>query len=337
MSVLHAADASRPTGRVGLAKASAARGIMEFMTASQTWFDAGMQASDQTLPGVLPADCYLCPLCLSPHHRDAIASGDLTREHAPPQSVGGRRVALTCQLCNQGAGVKLDKHLRESEDDLDARAEGRERVRWTVGSVTTVADFHIADDGTMVLASVPHRNQEGQMEALAREIEADVNDGEFKITGIVEHRSVDVAWLKSAYVAAFALFGYAYALHGKLNAVRRQIEHPYERVLEHFHLIQADQPKDRLWVRLAREPRDAASVQVAMGRHLVFLPSIWSDTDIYGQIEAHIAAGIALPGPREGVEYRWPVRPMHLWDKGHITYPGAVGERDTRPGLWASE
>jgi hypothetical protein len=69
------------------------------------WFDQGCAAFTKTFPDAAAqivaalgtTRFYVCPLCLGAFHSDLLAQAVLTREHAPPESVGGRRVALTCR------------------------------------------------------------------------------------------------------------------------------------------------------------------------------------------------------------------------------------------------
>src|SRR6266542_6919896 len=93
------------------------------------WFREGARAfrAAQRLLGrehFLPSDedLYACPLCLKYIFRiGAIETGDLTREHAPPESLGGKKLALTCRWCNNDSG----KHF-------DAEAQKQERLRLIV-------------------------------------------------------------------------------------------------------------------------------------------------------------------------------------------------------------
>ncbi len=62
---------------------------------------------------------YACPICERAFTVDALESGDLTLEHAPPKSVGGRDITLTCQQCNSGAGHTVDAQVRRREDLKD--------------------------------------------------------------------------------------------------------------------------------------------------------------------------------------------------------------------------
>ena len=45
-------------------------------------------------------------------------------------------------------------------------------------------------------------------------------------------RDAQIGDLKLAYLAAFALFGYQYALHPRLDPIREQIRNPEEQIVE---------------------------------------------------------------------------------------------------------
>jgi hypothetical protein len=54
-----------------------------------------------------------CPICLTLYTEHALnqeIENPLTIEHIPPESLGGKRLILTCKNCNNNAG-KLDKRL----------------------------------------------------------------------------------------------------------------------------------------------------------------------------------------------------------------------------------
>ena len=50
-------------------------------------------------------DAFICPLCL---HTYAIGNTELTLEHVPPESVGGKPVLITCKACNSNRGADID-------------------------------------------------------------------------------------------------------------------------------------------------------------------------------------------------------------------------------------
>ena len=51
------------------------------------------------------ADAYICPLCLNAY---PIGSTELTLEHVPPKSVGGKPILITCKACNNKCGADID-------------------------------------------------------------------------------------------------------------------------------------------------------------------------------------------------------------------------------------
>lgn len=45
-----------------------------------------------------------CPICLS--------TASSTREHVPPEKIGGRFMTWTCELCNHAFGSRFEPHLQ---------------------------------------------------------------------------------------------------------------------------------------------------------------------------------------------------------------------------------
>jgi hypothetical protein len=80
------------------------------------WFDLGAKAYSQACPGIYAAPTYLCPICRKPFTVEALYDGRLSKEHVPPQSVGGHDLLLTCAACNNTAGTKLDASAKTNDD-----------------------------------------------------------------------------------------------------------------------------------------------------------------------------------------------------------------------------
>ncbi|WP_444462944.1 hypothetical protein [Rhodobacter capsulatus] len=80
-------------------------------------FDAGVAA----LKGFgIDGKFYRCPICQRDFDEQAIrkdAPTDycLTLEHAPPESIGGKVVALTYKNCNNNLGSRLDSQIAARE------------------------------------------------------------------------------------------------------------------------------------------------------------------------------------------------------------------------------
>ena len=77
----------------------------------------------------------------------------------------------------------------------------------------------------------------------------------------------------SAYIVAFALLGYRYALRPQLQVVRDQIESPDELIIDRFFLQRGDD-MDRRVAAWVEKPRSLESVVVQIDHYLVFLPEM---------------------------------------------------------------
>src|SRR5260221_763421 len=66
---------------------------------------------------------YLCPICLDEFNENDLTpsvNNFLTLEDAPPDSLSGSKIALTCKKCNNGCGTEIDTHLTEVVRAIDA-------------------------------------------------------------------------------------------------------------------------------------------------------------------------------------------------------------------------
>lgn len=65
----------------------------------------GIQVSGQIVPfNVEYFDFGECPICLGPN--------PASREHAPPHSIGGNVMTITCETCNNEFGTRYEPHLQ---------------------------------------------------------------------------------------------------------------------------------------------------------------------------------------------------------------------------------
>src|ERR1700726_3097145 len=88
---------------------------------------------------------YLCPICMTPFSVEALANKSLSSEHVPPKSVGGRELLLTCTVCNNSAGTKLDADAKIKEDVRIAMAGmlGRpHRIKAMIGDLRVNGELH---------------------------------------------------------------------------------------------------------------------------------------------------------------------------------------------------
>jgi hypothetical protein len=121
-----------------------------------------------------------------------------------------------------------------------------------------------------------------------------------------------VADLKSAYLAAFALFGYRHGLDRRPAPISAQIlERELETVQGAWWIATPDLVLTDPSVTLLRAP--FPEVMVRMREALVFLPWTSSPPDFYERLRAHFGDGGA-PADFGGTEYAWPKALILLWD-----------------------
>lgn len=68
---------------------------------------------------------YLCPIALTLHARDDIKTGQLTIDHVPPKSLGGKPLILTNKEINNTDGQSSDKKLLNYFTGCNFQSHGR--------------------------------------------------------------------------------------------------------------------------------------------------------------------------------------------------------------------
>ena len=178
-----------------------------------------------------------CPICLSEFTRSDVAAGKVTLEHAPPESLKGSAVCLTCIQCNNKAS-RMEQH---------AILAKREREEWSSGRGTRVEiDFFGNKKSSRYISTDPNaafptrvrdlRNGSIKLGALPPKARLDAKEGiRFRIPISSHYESVSM--IKSAYLMVFSLMGiggYKFAESVALKPVREQIMNPEKRILTNF-------------------------------------------------------------------------------------------------------
>jgi hypothetical protein len=166
----------------------------------------------------------------------------LTLEHAPPESVGGQGIALTCKRCNSIAGHDVDFHLGERLREVESRSflpNTTIRVRATNNGLTVQATINVEADGTLKMTHSKSNNNPTKVEAFAEAVNPIDNpmvEIEFQKSKTT-FRGFEIGLLKTAYILAFAKFGYSFILDGVYNIIRAQLNQPdLDLYPEHFWL-----------------------------------------------------------------------------------------------------
>jgi hypothetical protein len=278
------------------------------------WFDVGAAACARHA-GV--NDLYACPLCLGFFDRTALDAKVLTFEHAPPKCVGGKAIALTCQPCNSFASHELDPHIERSEEYLDfAFGTTRKPMRRTLeaGGVRLRGNLRATGD-VVIFEGVSKQNDPREVDSFKS---LNLAEGTFTASASrgFDKRRAAIAWLRSAYIVAFATFGYRYIIRESLNVVRDVIADPDGSALYPGSLVDPAAPIGTRAVVLVREPEWLKSVAVSIDRRTVFLPTSGTDPDFFDRVVGSFPHdGASNSVPTRGTAFRWPTRPMHTFDE----------------------
>lgn len=239
-----------------------------------------------------PEGTYACPICQNAFTAGALDNGQLTLEHVPPKSVGGQEIMLTCSKCNKKAGHAVDSHVKRREDIRDFSRRQLERplrAQIKFPGMENPANVKVSGAGGYFITGLPDNNnpedQKKFEEVLERLSAKGGWDGvKFEITlqQAVDMRKARVGDLRTAYLVAFAVFGYRFALSPALDSVRKQLMNVEKKLLENFHWALYDREAEGRHMFIMDEP--VVSVCVQLDRTVVFLPGRSSDEYFYSEL-----------------------------------------------------
>lgn len=176
-------------------------------------------------------DIYACPLCLSGFKIESLENGELTLEHVPPESAGGKGIILTCKRCNNEAGSKYDSHISK-----------RDKI---INFAETLIDKNVdisTNDGKTDIAILKHNNPattkklSQAMKSLASQVPQPSLNFQIETRESYEFRKYQLSLLKSAFLVVVAKLGYKYACSPELYLVRKQLLIPEENILENWNI-----------------------------------------------------------------------------------------------------
>jgi HNH endonuclease len=260
---------------------------------------------------------YLCPLCLK-WFADLV---DLSLEHAPPESVGGRHIAVTCRDCNSTAGHTVDAELRLAET---IREFGSRRMTKPMSATFRFNDVEqrvealFCPDG-LSIAGVPKQNRPDGRDVPVgrpkRQVEPDPNRmAAGRLPRRVCHAGEPSA-TTSSKAAIIAGAVYLYIFREELEEVRRQIREPAEKVLDRYCVTTQEGPGGRR-IAFVRDPAELESVVVLSNACAVFLPSDASagTYERLAALDPWPTATRTLSGPTAP----WPTQPVYAADRAAL-------------------
>ena len=175
-------------------------------------------------------DVFRCPICLREFGREAIDTGEVTEEHVPGESLGGRSWTLTCGECNWAAGSELESNLTKrlrAQDWDQGVGEKPRRGRTRVDQGTVTLDlYHL--QGTYYVRAYDDLSDPKSFGLAMANWQSGVIPAGLEVEW---GRSYDglrswIAVLRMGYLIAFGYFGYGYIMHPNLAQVREQIKSP---------------------------------------------------------------------------------------------------------------
>jgi hypothetical protein len=247
-------------------------------------------------------EVYCCPICGNGFDRTVLTNGELTLEHAPAASVGGKPIALTCRKCNSISGHSIDSSLSQrerltafTETLLGNRRDDGVRASIQIGEERLATRFYQDEHGTRNLVVLGSANDPSAVERTMRYLDGLTRtktwDGEqFRITSHASynHRLALIADLKAAFIIAFAALGYRYAFNSRLRCVREQILNPKEQLIDGWN-TQLDSAHLPEFVLLFVE--SIPGIIVKMGKSSVILPWVSGPHNLYEDLASRYKRG----------------------------------------------
>lgn len=263
-------------------------------------------------------ECYCCPICKQLYIAEALEAGILTLEHAPPKKVGGKPIALTCKECNSVAGYSVDSAVvqRQRQLDFEKAVMGQKlnykgRATFLIGEETLNVNFE-TDQGIASIKPLEEINDPKKIKAyqdymMYLQQAGKWNGQTFTITPNAKyhHKYSKVGDLKAAFIICFAFFGYRFALHERLSAVREQIIKYEEAIIDNYWHTSDPKIAREHFLFLIEKPFTALAVK--LDNSTVILPWVRGPNDFYKYLGNHFTN--RKPVTFDGLFFNWPQSP----------------------------
>jgi hypothetical protein len=216
-------------------------------------------------------EAYVCPLSFQIYNKQGVQnkfSDQLTDEHVPPDSLGGKVMCLTSKDSNSKSGHLLDTQLLNHIQWIELNAgvgEYKTKFKFESGGSTPLI-FSQSGENSFSLLFKPTSFHPGIERALEQAKMEKKISGEFFLPNTMENRLVQIALLRVAYLYTFGTLGYSYLFGGSRivnlsnQEIREQIERPKERVIQNIPIFREDFPDDLVGVNLVHSPKEIRGI-----------------------------------------------------------------------------
>ena len=226
-------------------------------------------------------DGYICPICINTFQESDLQSdseNQLTIEHVPPDSLGGKPIILTCKKCNSKSGHSLDKNLYDLLLLWDFNSflpNSKTNTKFELNGNKVNGIINIDEKGTWKINirtkySNPNETKpfmEGMFpprtifnpvlhpdKMLGSEIKT--SKFSFGVKNNINIKHAEVATLRIAYLYAYTVFGNSLLVNTSLGKVRKQILNPDEDILPRPFWINYNFTDEWDGINFIREPKD---------------------------------------------------------------------------------
>ena len=185
-----------------------------------------------------------CPICLSNFKKTDVKLGRVTLEHAPPKSLEGSAICLTCRQCNNSAS-RIDHQALLAQQAIEEWSAGQgTRVEIDFLGVKKLLRYYPSDpESPFPIRVAQLRKGTMKLGALPAE-QLDASKGiRFRIPRAPHDETVGL--IKTAYLLVFSLMGeggYRFAESEALRPVREQIMNPGKNILKGRFVVRGTIP-----------------------------------------------------------------------------------------------
>lgn len=170
----------------------------------------------------------LCPICLQPFS-NTDAAREATKEDAPPQSLGGSKVVLTCKKCNNSAGRDIDIHLVNLLKHLDQKnfqTGSTRRVKIFDGSEIVNGVLSVGDNMELTLEILKKINDSRKLPNILSQWKPEKDLSFINQKLKLSESNLNAGILKTAYILLYSKLGISVLLWDEYNKIREQILKP---------------------------------------------------------------------------------------------------------------
>lgn len=191
----------------------------------------------------------ICPICLQPFSENEPMK-KATKEDAPPQSLGGRKLVLTCKCCNNSAGKDIDIHLvnfLKHIDQKDLIKGSNRRIKIYDGDEIVNGNLVVGDNKELTMEILKKNNDSRMLQNILigwnENKQLSFSNQKTKL----DKHNLTVGVLKTAYILLYSSIGYSLLLWKEYDQIRRQILNPNDKIIPPLWTMQELGIKDGIY------------------------------------------------------------------------------------------